>query len=245
LNTVEDAADSAPPTTRFPEASVRLTREHVVTAGLDLLDEVGLDQLSMRRLATALGVQNGATYWHFRSKQALLETMADALLAGLCDDLVTGLRWDELVTEIAHRLRRALLSRRDGARLFAANFFPLPNALAYGETMVGILADAGLASREAIWSTDAITYCIVSHVTEEQLAAALPDGGRTARDRLEAALDPARHPQLLAALDDLAAPHPVAHFDHALGLVVTGICAQLSQVDVTPGAARRPVLRDS
>ena len=37
----------------------------------------------MRRLATALGVQNGATYWHFRSKQALLEVMADTLLTGL------------------------------------------------------------------------------------------------------------------------------------------------------------------
>jgi AcrR family transcriptional regulator len=89
---------------------VRLNREQVLTAALDLLDEVGLDQLTMRRLTTALGVQNGATYWHFRSKQALLEAMADELLAGVVEG-VTG-PWDVRVIDLARRLRRALLSRR-------------------------------------------------------------------------------------------------------------------------------------
>ena len=206
---------------------MRLTRERVVTAALDLLDEVGLDGLTMRRLAGALDVQNGATYWHFANKQALLEEMADALLAGIPDELPAGLPWDGQVTELAHRLRRALLVRRDGARLFAANFFPLPNALAYGEALVAVLVDAGLPPRDAAWSADALTYCVVAHVTEEQLADTLPEGGRTARARFEAALDPARHPHLVAALDDLAAPHPIDHFDHALGLVVAGVRARL------------------
>ncbi len=62
---------------------MRLTRDQVVGVALDLLDEVGLDNLTMRRLAAALGVKNGATYWHFPSKQALLEAMADAMLGGL------------------------------------------------------------------------------------------------------------------------------------------------------------------
>lgn len=47
---------------------MRLSREQVLATALELLDEVGLDGLTMCRLATALGVQNGATYWHFRSK---------------------------------------------------------------------------------------------------------------------------------------------------------------------------------
>ena len=62
---------------------MQLSREQVLAAALGLLDEAGLEQLTMRRLAAALGVQNGATYWHFRSKQDLLEAMADTLLAGL------------------------------------------------------------------------------------------------------------------------------------------------------------------
>src|SRR6185312_4685509 len=101
---------------------MRISRQQVLGAALELLDEVGLDQLTMRRLATALGVQNGATYWHFRSKQALLEAMADAMLAGVAD--VAPGPWDARVPELATRLRRALLARRDGARVFSGVFFP-------------------------------------------------------------------------------------------------------------------------
>lgn len=202
---------------------MRLTRDQVLGAALELLDEGGLDQLTMRRLATALGVKNGATYWHFRSKQVLLEAMAEAMLAGLTDDLDEGLPWDERITEMAGRLRRALLSRRDGARLFSGVFFPLPNALAYGETMIGILREAGLSGRDAIWAVDTLNYFVVGHTIEEQLAATLPDGGEEAAGRLTAALDPGRHPNMLASIGDLTAPHPEGHFDHGLRLIVDGI----------------------
>jgi TetR/AcrR family tetracycline transcriptional repressor len=206
---------------------MRLTRDHVVAVALDLLDEVGLDGLTMRRLSAALDVQNGATYWHFRSKQALLEAMADAMLAGVAAGTGPERPWEERVTALARGLRAALLARRDGARLFSSAFFPLPHALAYGEAVIATLAGAGLGIRDATWATDALTYFVVGHVAEEQLAAALPDGGGPARDRLASALDPERHPHLAAALDDLAAPHPEEHFDHGLGLLLAGIGTRL------------------
>ncbi len=105
-------------------------------------------------------MQNGATYWHFRSKQALLEAMADTLLAGLTAGLDTESPWTERITELARRLRRALLSRRDGARLFSAAFFPLPNALAYGEAVIAALGESGLSSRDAAWAADTLTYYV-------------------------------------------------------------------------------------
>jgi TetR/AcrR family tetracycline transcriptional repressor len=204
---------------------VRLNRDQVLSAALALLDEVGLDQLTMRRLSTALGVQNGATYWHFRSKQALLEAVADALLAGLTTRLDQREPWPGRVTELARRLRRALLSRRDGARLFSGAFFPLPHALAYGETMVATLREGGLSSRDAAWAADTVTYYVVGHTIEEQLAAALPDGGTAAGARLTEAVDPGRFPQLFAALAHIPAPHHEEHFDYGLRLIVDGIRA--------------------
>ena len=202
---------------------MRLNRDQVLNTALDLLDEVGLDQLTMRRLTTTLGVQNGATYWHFRSKQALLEAMADTLLAGLPDDLDQRQPWHQRITHLAHRLRQALLSRRDGARLFAGAFFPLPNALAYGEAMIAILREGGLSSRDASWAADTLTYYVVGHTIEEQLAATLPDGGTTATARLTEAVDPQRHPHMYAALAHIPAPHHEQHFDYGLHLVITGI----------------------
>lgn len=194
---------------------MRINREQVLTGALELLDEVGLDQLTMRRLAGALGVQNGATYWHFPSKQALLEAMADTLLTGLTEDL--GVRpWDGRVTELAHRLRRALLSRRDGARVFSSAFFPLPNALAYGEAMVAAFSAAGLSDRDAVWTADTVTYHVVAHTLEEQLTA--PDSSR-----LVAAVDPVRHPHLHSALEHVPMTRPLEHFDHGLRLILAGV----------------------
>ncbi|GAA5184430.1 tetracycline resistance transcriptional repressor TetR(A) [Rugosimonospora acidiphila] len=235
------------------EAMMRLSGSDVRAAALDLLDEVGLDRLTMRGLATALGVQNGATYWHFKSKQALLEAMADAMLAGVADDLSPLAPWDRRVAELAHRLRRALLSRRDGGRLFATSFFPLPNALAYGEALVGALLGAGLPARDAAWTADTVTYYVVGHATEEQLAAGppasaglpnsaglpdgadLPDGGGPADSaRLAAALHPTRHPSLIAVGEHLSAPHPAEHFDHGLTLIIAGIAARLPTQPTPP-----------
>jgi TetR/AcrR family tetracycline transcriptional repressor len=204
---------------------MQLSREQVLAAALGLLDEAGLEQLTMRRLAAALGVQNGATYWHFRSKQALLEAMADTLLAGLTAGLDTESPWTERITELARRLRRSLLSRRDGARLFSAAFFPLPNALAYGEAVIAALGESGLSSRDAAWTADTLTYYVVGHTIEEQLAVALPGSGHGATARLTGAVDPQRHPHMYAALAHIPAPHHQEHFDYGLHLIVNGIRA--------------------
>ena len=204
---------------------MQLSRPQVLAAALGLLDEVGLEHLTMRRLAAALGVQNGATYWHFRSKQDLLETMADSLLAGLTAGLDTESPWAGRITELSRRLRRALLSRRDGARLFSAAFFPLPNALAYGEAVIAALRESGLSSRDAAWAADTLTYYVVGHTNEEQLAASLPGSGHDAAERLTGAVDPQRHPHLYAALAHVPAPHHQEHFDYGLRLIVNGIKA--------------------
>ena len=58
-----------------------LQRETVVRAALHLLDEVGLDGLTVRRLATYLDIQNPTLYWHFTNKQELLNCMAELMIS--------------------------------------------------------------------------------------------------------------------------------------------------------------------
>ena len=54
-----------------PVVNVKMNRESVVGAALDLLDEVGLDAVSTRRLAKRLGVEQRSLYYHFRNKKEL------------------------------------------------------------------------------------------------------------------------------------------------------------------------------
>src|SRR6266498_5119399 len=57
-----------------------LTRQTMIETALLLLDEVGLDGLTVRRLAAELGVQSPSLYWHIRTKQELLDGMADTIV---------------------------------------------------------------------------------------------------------------------------------------------------------------------
>ncbi len=91
--------------------------DDVVTGALGVLDAYGLEFCSMRRVASALGVQPSALYHHVPNKQTLLALMADRLVedihvpqAGPVQDRATGL---------ARALRFAMLSVRDGAEVVA------------------------------------------------------------------------------------------------------------------------------
>lgn len=81
----------------------------IVDTALALLDEYGLPDLTMRRLATALGVQPSALYWHVDNKQSLL--------AALADRIVTEATPADSVRAEAWALRDALLRHRDGAEV--------------------------------------------------------------------------------------------------------------------------------
>lgn len=93
-----------------PRNSDRHDRESVARAALALLDEVGLADLSMRRIAARLDLQPSALYWHFDSKQALFAALADLITAEITHD-------DATVLTTARRIRDALFTYRDGAEL--------------------------------------------------------------------------------------------------------------------------------
>lgn len=82
-----------------------------------LLDEVGLPDLSMRRLAAELEVQPSALYWHFPNKQQLLAAVADRILDAVPQpDVATP------VTVTARAIRDALLAYRDGAEVVMSTY---------------------------------------------------------------------------------------------------------------------------
>ncbi len=95
-----------------------LNKSTVVDTALGLLHEAGLPGMSMRTLATRLGVQPSALYWHFPSKQALLTAVAERVLAGVAQSGVEDSAVDEL-RAIAYALRAAVVGVPDGAEIVA------------------------------------------------------------------------------------------------------------------------------
>lgn len=94
---------------------MQLTRESIVAAAVEILDAYGMADMTMRRVATSLGVAPGALYWHIANKQELIAAIAEKILAPvLLHPTPTG------PAALAGELRAAMLSRRDGAELVAA-----------------------------------------------------------------------------------------------------------------------------
>jgi TetR/AcrR family tetracycline transcriptional repressor len=96
-----------------------LQRETVARAALDVVDEVGLDGLTMRRLAAELEIKNQSLYWHFTNKQELLNCMAELMFAEIFAELQNpeqSQEWPEWLAAFARLFRQAMLAHRDGAR---------------------------------------------------------------------------------------------------------------------------------
>ncbi len=125
-----------------------LDRAQVVRAALGLLDEIGLDELTMRRLAERLGIKAASLYRHVRNKEELLVLLGDEI-SGEIPSVAPGGRWRAQLVEMARNVRRGLLAHRDAARLLASTAPFGPRRLRHIETVLRILRSAGLSGRDA------------------------------------------------------------------------------------------------
>lgn len=148
-----------------------LARADIVAAALDLLDEVGLDELSTRRLAARLGVQGPSLYWHVKTMAELRDHMAEAMIAeamAAVDWVRIGDDWRRRLAEGARAYRQAALSRRDGARLLsAARPTGTREDLSY-PAMLGDLRRAGFGPEAAHDAMMAVGRYVAGWVLYEQ-----------------------------------------------------------------------------
>ncbi len=156
-----------------------MNREILTRGALKLLNELGLEQLTLRRLGAEVKVQAGAAYWHFKSKEELVDEMATMLLADAASDLLPARKqsgWQEWVCAFGEGLRRALLRYRDGARMVTGtrltNTAYMKTAEAVGEQLI----QAGFTLRQAVVLLSTVYNYTLSFVIEEQ--AVFPTPGK-------------------------------------------------------------------
>lgn len=149
----------------------KLDREKVIRTALALLNEVGVDALTTRKLAERLQVQQPALYWHFQNKEALLSALAETMLADSHTHAMPkeGENWQEFLVNNARSFRLALLAYRDGARIHAGT---LPSTPQYEtvEAQVRLLCSAGFSGTDAIRVLMTVSHYTVGAVLEEQNA---------------------------------------------------------------------------
>jgi TetR/AcrR family tetracycline transcriptional repressor len=223
---------------------MQLHREDVLDGALAVLEAEGLDRLTMRRLASHLGVQPGALYWHFANKQALLDAMADRLVEGVGDAVPTG-PWDDQLEVVATRLRGALLAHRDGARLVAGTYVEERNTRLVAHRIIDVLEAAGLPIDRAAWVGFALSSYVLGHTIEEQAQADLV-AGRAWEEKVHALNEP-EDPRLARALAAFFDADPAERFAYGMRVFLDGIRHQLGEASVVRkegGAVRRRPRRE-
>jgi TetR/AcrR family transcriptional regulator, tetracycline repressor protein len=180
---------------------MKVNREMVARAGLRLLNEVGLEQLTLRLLGSELKVQAAAIYWHFKSKQQLIDEMATIILAEGAHHLLPRRNspgWIAWATTFGTGLRKTLLAYRDGARMVSGSRLTNTEYMKTAERIGAKLVAGGLTVRQTTVLLSTIYNYTLSFVMEEQAVFPRPNERSPEYDIAErnAKLDPKEFPIL-------------------------------------------------
>ncbi|MCX4988897.1 MULTISPECIES: TetR/AcrR family transcriptional regulator C-terminal domain-containing protein [unclassified Streptomyces] len=212
--------------TQRPQRSPKLDKKQVVETALRLLNETGLDGLTLRAIAKELNVQAPALYWHFKNKQELLDEMATEMYRRMVEDATaTPGGWRERLLAANRGLRAALLSYRDGAKVFSGSRFTGTLHAVEMERTLRLFTESGFTLTQAVRATSTTYVYTIGFVTEEQGVQPLPGERREGYDLDERARRMADFPLSAAAGAEIFGDYE-RNFEEGLHLVVAGIEAR-------------------
>ncbi|GMA65427.1 TetR family transcriptional regulator [Alicyclobacillus fastidiosus] len=147
-----------------------LNKDVVVEEALRLLNEVGIEGLSLRSLAGRLAVKPPTLYWHIKNKAVLVNEMAERILQSQFQDLRrrgTDEPWQEWLVYVFNQLRKAMLSYTDGARIVAGAHFSATMSDIM-EAAIRTLLTSSVSLRQSRLIVLTATQFTIGHVIEEQ-----------------------------------------------------------------------------
>jgi AcrR family transcriptional regulator len=208
-----------------------LTPETIVDAALAVADAEGFEAVSMRRVASELGVAAMSLYHHVADKDELLELMSDALAGEVIFAERTPADWREALRGIALRThasftRHPWLIDAAGRRTIVT-----PNQLRHIEQSVEAVHGLDVDERTAIAMVMAVDDYTVGHAFRRARFAAenRPLATERERRRMRELLDTGDYPLLAAIMDaDIDLTPPEDTFETALEWLLDGMEAMLN-----------------
>ena len=169
------SSDPLPPppwsSARAPRTRRALSRDLIVDTAMAIVDEEGLDGLSMRRLAERLGTGPASLYAHVTGRDELLMLLLERAAADIVVPDPEPARWTEQVREVAYSMRDALRPHRDLAGAALANIPTGEHAMRFADRLLAILLAGGVDRRRAAMVIDLLPQLVVNDVYEGSLFA--------------------------------------------------------------------------
>jgi TetR/AcrR family transcriptional regulator, tetracycline repressor protein len=143
-----------------------LSEQDILEAALTLLAESGADAVTIRGIAARVAVAPNAVYTYFPDKAAVLQGLAEQLLSRVNHNRFTdpALPWRDRIQALALELRTELLTHPGAVHLMLGNPPNGPHAQAVSNTLLSILADAGLNPQDATHAAHLLNVHILGSV---------------------------------------------------------------------------------
>jgi TetR/AcrR family transcriptional regulator, tetracycline repressor protein len=197
---------AAPGKRRRPGPRRALTEDEILDATLQLLDEGGVNRVSVRGIAAKVGVAPNAVYTYFPDKAAVIRALVERLFSevdhGVFADRAQP--WRQRVESLAVELRTRLAAHPGAVTLMIGQPRTGPHALALGERLLELFADAGLAPTDAARASHLLFGYVFSSVALDTADLNQPGSPTTEEriaDRHQALADtpPGQFPRTAAA----------------------------------------------
>jgi TetR/AcrR family tetracycline transcriptional repressor len=154
---------------------MEISPETIVREAIAILNREGLEKLSMRVLAGALGVKAPALYWHIKSKQDLIDQIAETMSAemrtscGLSDA-------QKYLFEFARVYRQKLLEVRDSVAVFISSYPSTPARCETIKNAMISLLHIGVKEKYCLVAAGMFNNYVLSFVADEVVFKANPAG---------------------------------------------------------------------
>jgi TetR/AcrR family transcriptional regulator, tetracycline repressor protein len=209
----------------------RLTRAAVVDRALALADAAGLEALTIRKLATELGVTPMALYWHFRGKDELLGGLAERLWSELDLTVDPSAPWTAQLRGLFESLLTVLRTHPAAPQLLArSDITKSDSGLNALEVTLELLRTAEFSPAEASAVARSTLWTALTLVMSEPGIEMLDDAERTEFQRKKAVtmatLSPARYPRVVeCAIPMTACDDPEEHYLFGTDVFISGVAA--------------------
>jgi TetR/AcrR family tetracycline transcriptional repressor len=176
-----------------------LSRESIIKTALDIVDQRGIAQLSMRKLGGELGVDPMAVYYYLPNKQALFDGLVEAVYAEIDFDIPEDgtVSWRYPLETFGRNLRKTLSQHPEMLQLVATRPVLSPNILRYSEWAIAILEAAGFTGAQAVNFVSCLRSFTVGHAFAELSE---PVGAPAASEEEITAVLTERFPKLAEAI---------------------------------------------
>ncbi|MCB1169512.1 MAG: TetR/AcrR family transcriptional regulator C-terminal domain-containing protein [Leptospiraceae bacterium] len=204
---------------------------------MELADRKGIEALSMRKLASALGVEAMSLYHHVSSRESLLDLMVDCVFAELSEQGFQAParpeHWKAWMMDASGRMRTVLRNHPWSVGLLDSRRNPGPATLSYQNERLGRLREAGFSvdmAAHAVAVQDSFVYGFVL----QELALPFENGTDLGElvEEIRTTMPDGQYPHLEEMMHDLVGQEGYSfsrEFEFGLNLMIDGLEAKLAR----------------